>query len=109
MGARSGGGGGSRGGGGGSMTAESYVARGTKVIVDNMSKQSLSNYNKLVKMGYDKAIAATVIASPHTNNKSFNQIVGSLKSPSVVNSLSAAQKQSMMHTSLLNWGLAGDV
>ena len=114
MGARSSGG--ARGSGRGaagasekSMTAKSYVERATKVLVDNMSKQGLSIYNKLVKMGYDKAIAATVVASPHTKNKSFKQISGFLKSPSVINSLSATQKQSMIHTSLLNWGLAGEV
>lgn len=114
MGARSSGG--ARGSGRGaagtsekSMTAESYVAKATKVLVDNMSKQGLSIYNKLVKSGYDKAIAATVIASPHTKNKSFKQIIGSLKSLSIVNSISITQKQGMIHTSLLNWGLAGEV
>lgn len=91
------------------MTAKSYVERATKVLVDNMSKKALSTYNKLVKSGYDKAIAATVVASPYTNNKSFNQIISSLKSPSIVNSMSITQKQDMIHHSLLNWGLAGDV
>ena len=114
MGGRAGGGARSGGGGGArsseaSMTAESYVAKATKVLVDNMSKKGLSTYNRLVKLGYDKAIAATVVASPLTNNMSFKQIVSSLKTPSVTNSLSITQKQEMIHTSLLNWGLTGDV